>query len=73
MEIIEYVVIAFFTFDYVAKIILYDQSRILWFVNFLNLVDFLAIVPFYIELILTLAQVNGTFCRHIRLCELLMP
>eukprot|EP01128_Nolandella_sp_AFSM9_P001380 TRINITY_DN11515_c0_g1_i1.p1 TRINITY_DN11515_c0_g1~~TRINITY_DN11515_c0_g1_i1.p1 ORF type:complete len:489 (+),score=106.66 TRINITY_DN11515_c0_g1_i1:66-1469(+) len=59
LEVIEYIVISFFTFDYLAKFILWEKSRFLWFVNFLNLVDFLAIVPFYIELILKASGIDG--------------
>eukprot|EP01130_Rhizamoeba_saxonica_P016298 TRINITY_DN7506_c0_g1_i1.p1 TRINITY_DN7506_c0_g1~~TRINITY_DN7506_c0_g1_i1.p1 ORF type:complete len:430 (-),score=64.30 TRINITY_DN7506_c0_g1_i1:32-1321(-) len=50
---IEIVVIIIFTFDYLAKIILYRGNRLIWAINFLNMVDFLAIIPFYIEVIVT--------------------
>eukprot|EP01128_Nolandella_sp_AFSM9_P011898 TRINITY_DN879_c0_g1_i1.p1 TRINITY_DN879_c0_g1~~TRINITY_DN879_c0_g1_i1.p1 ORF type:complete len:621 (-),score=148.28 TRINITY_DN879_c0_g1_i1:188-2050(-) len=51
--IMEAVIIAFFTIDYIVRVSLTRKNRAKWmFLNFLNFIDLAAIVPFYIELIL---------------------
>eukprot|EP01129_Flabellula_baltica_P006055 TRINITY_DN2234_c0_g1_i2.p1 TRINITY_DN2234_c0_g1~~TRINITY_DN2234_c0_g1_i2.p1 ORF type:complete len:409 (+),score=76.08 TRINITY_DN2234_c0_g1_i2:56-1228(+) len=42
--------IGFFTIDFVVKFLLTRQNRCKWISNFFNIADFLAIAPFYIEL-----------------------
>eukprot|EP01129_Flabellula_baltica_P010028 TRINITY_DN4191_c0_g1_i1.p1 TRINITY_DN4191_c0_g1~~TRINITY_DN4191_c0_g1_i1.p1 ORF type:complete len:383 (-),score=64.83 TRINITY_DN4191_c0_g1_i1:103-1251(-) len=43
--------VVFFTFDYLAKFILTRKNRCWWLIDFLNIIDFLTIAPYYIELL----------------------
>jgi len=51
ISVSEHVVICFFTFDYLARIGLTRKHRLRWSLTGLNVVDFLAIFPYFIELI----------------------
>jgi len=55
---LEIVVISFFTFDYIVRIV--NCSNVKRFVKDpFNVIDLLAIIPFYITLIITLIEPNG--------------
>jgi hypothetical protein len=56
MFIVEAIIVAVFTFDYFAKLITYSGSRRRWCFEFLNMIDLLSIIPFYVELLFTAAS-----------------
>eukprot|EP01129_Flabellula_baltica_P016907 TRINITY_DN920_c0_g1_i1.p1 TRINITY_DN920_c0_g1~~TRINITY_DN920_c0_g1_i1.p1 ORF type:complete len:395 (+),score=77.60 TRINITY_DN920_c0_g1_i1:1309-2493(+) len=48
--------IVFFTIDFMIKLLFTRENRLSWFFQFFNLVDFLAIAPFYIELLFSFIE-----------------
>ena len=48
---LETIIVGFFTFDYVVRLVVTRTPRWRWFREPLNIVDLLSILPFYIELI----------------------
>mmetsp|Transcript_6658 Transcript_6658/g.21558 ORF Transcript_6658/g.21558 Transcript_6658/m.21558 type:complete len:491 (-) Transcript_6658:1071-2543(-) len=56
MFVVESLIVAVFTFDYFAKLATYSGSRPKWCLEFLNVIDLLSIIPFYVELVVTAAS-----------------
>lgn len=56
-EMIDLCVIVLFTADYVLRLATYTGNRLRWiFLDFMNVIDLLAVLPFYIELVAAAAM-----------------
>lgn len=63
--------ISIFTFDYLARFITASKKRT-WIVEGMNIVDVLAIAPFYLELLLSSTNIGGlSILRVLRLLQVL--
>jgi len=51
LSALEHVVISFFSFDYLVRYFLTRKNRVKWALSAFNMVDLLAIIPYFIELI----------------------
>merc|ERR1739847_208014 len=54
-----------FTIDFVARMITTPDCKGFW-LDFMNMVDFVAIVPFYIELIMSMMIDNAPIPQYLR-------
>lgn len=71
LELIEMIVIAIFSLDYFLRLVFTRQMRFFWLLQPLNIIDLVAIVPFFIDLALAGASVNVSALIILRVLRLL--